>query len=293
MAAHDPVRDSVAGDRQRGLLPQHAAQARPRRRPRRLRDKIAAAARATPEYADCKIADYGTRRRFSRRMARGGGAPRWRDELGPQFAGTSNVLLRDEARPGAARHDGARIPAGVPGAWTAAARFADVRAAKSGRRNTAATSASRCPTCTAWTPSCATSTCTSASCSTALRHDSGDPFEWGEKAARALRRQPRSTRAPSAWCSRDGLDMPKVLQLYAHFPDRSQLAFGIGTNLTNDVGSMPLQHRDEDDPLQRPAGGQAVATRRARRCATTRPSSPTCARCSRSRRSRAERRAMA
>ena len=38
----------------------------------------------------------------------------------------------------------------------------------------------------------------------------------------------------------DGLDIPKVMQLYAHFRDRCLLAFGVGTNLTNDVGPTPL-----------------------------------------------------
>jgi Nicotinic acid phosphoribosyltransferase len=39
----------------------------------------------------------------------------------------------------------------------------------------------------------------------------------------------------------DGLDIPKVMQLYAYFRDRCLLAFGVGTNLTNDVGPTPLQ----------------------------------------------------
>ena len=39
----------------------------------------------------------------------------------------------------------------------------------------------------------------------------------------------------------DGLDIPKVMRLYQHFHGRCQLAFGVGTNLTNDVGPEPLQ----------------------------------------------------
>ena len=31
------------------------------------------------------------------------------------------------------------------------------------------------------------------------------------------------------------------MQLYAHFRGRCLLAFGVGTNLTNDVGPTPLQ----------------------------------------------------
>jgi nicotinate phosphoribosyltransferase len=32
----------------------------------------------------------------------------------------------------------------------------------------------------------------------------------------------------------------KAIALYRHFGDRVQLGFGIGTNLTNDVGLQPL-----------------------------------------------------
>jgi nicotinate phosphoribosyltransferase len=38
----------------------------------------------------------------------------------------------------------------------------------------------------------------------------------------------------------DGLDLPTALRIYRHFADRTQSGFGIGTNLTNDVGLEPL-----------------------------------------------------
>ena len=38
----------------------------------------------------------------------------------------------------------------------------------------------------------------------------------------------------------DGLDFEKAFSLYRHFADRTQLGFGIGTNLTNDIGLQPL-----------------------------------------------------
>ena len=38
----------------------------------------------------------------------------------------------------------------------------------------------------------------------------------------------------------DGLDVPTALRLHAHFADRVQTGFGIGTNLTNDTGLEPL-----------------------------------------------------
>ena len=39
----------------------------------------------------------------------------------------------------------------------------------------------------------------------------------------------------------DGLTVPKTIALYRQFQGRCQLAFGIGTNLTNDLGYEPLQ----------------------------------------------------
>jgi nicotinate phosphoribosyltransferase len=72
-----------------------------------------------------------------------------------------------------------------------------------------------------------------------LRHDSGDPVAWGEKALAhyaKLRIDAHTKRLVFS----DGLDLPKALALYRHFADRTQMGFGIGTNLTNDVGLKPL-----------------------------------------------------
>lgn len=72
-----------------------------------------------------------------------------------------------------------------------------------------------------------------------LRHDSGDPVVWGEKALAhydRLRIDPHGKRLVFS----DGLDLPTALSLYRHFADRTQLGFGIGTNLSNDVGPTPL-----------------------------------------------------
>ena len=72
-----------------------------------------------------------------------------------------------------------------------------------------------------------------------LRHDSGDPVAWGEKALAhyaKLRIDPHGKRLVFS----DGLDLPAALRLHQHFADRTQLGFGIGTNLSNDVGLTPL-----------------------------------------------------
>jgi nicotinate phosphoribosyltransferase len=72
-----------------------------------------------------------------------------------------------------------------------------------------------------------------------LRHDSGDPYVWGEKALAhyaKLRIDARNKRLVFS----DGLTLQRAFALYRHFADRVQLGFGIGTNLTNDVGLTPL-----------------------------------------------------
>ena len=72
------------------------------------------------------------------------------------------------------------------------------------------------------------------------RHDSGDPFQWGERMIAhyvANRVDPRT----KTLIFSDGLTMPRTIELYRQFRGRCQLAFGIGTNLTNDLGYEPLQ----------------------------------------------------
>ncbi|MDK1669824.1 nicotinate phosphoribosyltransferase [Moraxella osloensis] len=72
-----------------------------------------------------------------------------------------------------------------------------------------------------------------------LRHDSGDPYEWGEKAYahyQQLKINPKTKMLNFS----DGLTLQKAWALYLHFNDRFQLGFGIGTHLTNDMGQTPL-----------------------------------------------------
>lgn len=72
-----------------------------------------------------------------------------------------------------------------------------------------------------------------------LRHDSGDPVVWGEKALAhyaKLRIDPHTKRLVFS----DGLTVTKAIELYRHFADRVQLGFGIGTHLSNDLGLTPL-----------------------------------------------------
>ena len=72
-----------------------------------------------------------------------------------------------------------------------------------------------------------------------LRHDSGDPYEWGDKAYHHYRKFKIDTKTKMLTFS-DGLDIERAWGLYQYFKDRFQISFGIGTNLTNDMGQTPL-----------------------------------------------------
>ena len=72
-----------------------------------------------------------------------------------------------------------------------------------------------------------------------LRHDSGDPIVWGEKALAHYERLRIDAHTKRLVFS-DGLDIETALRLYRHFADRVQLGFGIGTHLSNDMGLQTL-----------------------------------------------------
>jgi nicotinate phosphoribosyltransferase len=72
-----------------------------------------------------------------------------------------------------------------------------------------------------------------------LRHDSGDPVAWGEKAIahyHTLRIDPATKRLVFS----DSLNIPRALALYQHFKGRIQTSFGIGTDLSNDTPHQAL-----------------------------------------------------
>jgi len=72
------------------------------------------------------------------------------------------------------------------------------------------------------------------------RHDSGDPFTWGERMIEHYKSN-RVDPLTKILIFSDGLTVPRTIELYQRFRGRCQLAFGIGTNLTNDLGYEPLQ----------------------------------------------------
>jgi len=72
-----------------------------------------------------------------------------------------------------------------------------------------------------------------------VRHDSGDPFIWAEKAINHYRNMRIDPRTKSLVFS-DGLDVPRALALYDRFKNDAITTFCIGTNLSNDLGYTPL-----------------------------------------------------
>ena len=72
-----------------------------------------------------------------------------------------------------------------------------------------------------------------------LRHDSGDPYTWGDKAISHYHKLKIDPKTKVLTFS-DGLDLQKAWNLHQYFKDRIKTSFGIGTNLTNDMGLTQL-----------------------------------------------------
>jgi len=199
--------------------------------------KKAALLRETPGYSGCRIADYGTRRRYSRDW-HATLLPILRDALGPQFVGTSNVHFARKY--------------GLTPLGTMAHEYLQAFQVLAPRLRDAQTSALE-----SWAREYRGDLGIALSdvvgmeaflrdfdmffCKLfdGVRHDSGDPFVWGERML-AHFRQNRTDPASKILVFSDGLDIARVMRLYDHFHQRCQLAFGVGTHLTNDLGPTPL-----------------------------------------------------
>jgi len=69
---------------------------------------------------------------------------------------------------------------------------------------------------------------------TGVRHDSGDPIEWGEKIIKHYAKYGIDARTKTLLFS-DSLDFDRAQAIYEHFKDRAKVSFGIGTFITNDT----------------------------------------------------------
>lgn len=72
-----------------------------------------------------------------------------------------------------------------------------------------------------------------------VRHDSADPYEWGEKMVAHYRKLGIDPKTKTLLFS-DSLDFEKATRIYRFFKDKAHVAFGIGTWLANDCGVEPL-----------------------------------------------------
>ena len=207
---------------------------------RRLDEKIRAL--QTDELRDLKIADYGTRRRFSKA---------WQEEvlrvlsnrLGigvhGQLAGTSNVLLAMKlglTPLGTMAHEylqacqalGPRL------------RDSQVFGFESWAREYRGDLGIALSDVYGIEPFLRDFDLYFCKLFDGARHDSGDPFAWGERMIAHYRHHRVDPRTKTLIFS-DSLTVPRTIELYQQFRGRCQLAFGIGTNLTNDLGYEPLQ----------------------------------------------------
>jgi len=215
---------------------------------RRLDAKIAAL--QADGLGDLKIADYGTRRRFSRAwheevlrvlVARlGTGDRRPGSPQGPgQFAGTSNVLyaMKLGVTPlGTMAHEYLQACQALGPRLRDSQVFGFEMWAKE-YRGDLGIALSDVYGMSAFLRDFDLYFC---KLFDGARHDSGDPFEWGERMI-AHYQSMRVDPLTKTLIFSDGLTIPRVIELYQRFVGRAQLAFGVGTNLTNDLGPEPLQ----------------------------------------------------
>ena len=72
-----------------------------------------------------------------------------------------------------------------------------------------------------------------------VRHDSGDPFEWGDKMIKHYESLGIDPKTKTLLFS-DSLNFEKADKLFRYFSGRAKVAFGIGTYLSNDTDVPPL-----------------------------------------------------
>ncbi len=174
-----------------------------------------------------RLMDFGTRRRFSREVQEGI-VRRLQQE--PWFVGTSNYDLarRLELPDGYQAHEWFRCPpADQP-------QRQQRRPLPPGWKSIPTSWASRADRLHHYGCVPARFRSEFATRYQGLRHDSGDPVEWGEKAIAHYQKLGIDPLSKVLVFS-DNLDLAKAVDLYRHFASRVKLSFGIGTRLTCDL----------------------------------------------------------
>lgn len=204
---------------------------------RRLRAKIALL-KKEPDNADLRVSDFGTRRRFSRA---------WQekvvrvliDELGsPIFSGTSNVDLARRyglVSIGTMAHEYLQACQALGPRLRDSQVFGFEMWAKEYRGDLGIALSD----VYGIEPFLKDFDMYFCKLFDGARHDSGDPFVWGERMIEHYRANKCDPRGKSLVFS-DGLTVPRIIELYRRFHRRIGIGFGIGTNLMNDLGPQPL-----------------------------------------------------
>ena len=78
-----------------------------------------------------------------------------------------------------------------------------------------------------------------ASTYTSLRHDSGDPYLWGDKVIEHYKKLGIDPKTKGLLFS-DSLNFDKAEKINSYFKDRIKVSFGIGTYCSNDTGQKAL-----------------------------------------------------
>lgn len=204
---------------------------------RRLTEKIA----YLQEHPEVKVAEFGTRRRFSLRWQRHV-VERLRTECPDNFVGTSNVAFAHtmDAKPiGTFAHE---LPMGYAG--LADARSQDIRASHGTMLDD-------------WYDFYGDELAIALSDTfgsdfffadfssersekyRGTRHDSGDPVEYGQKAVAHYEAQGVNPRSKTVLFS-DGLNVYKAGEIAQTMEGQAHTPFGIGTDFTNDLGLTAL-----------------------------------------------------
>ena len=204
---------------------------------RRLREKIGLVSHE-PDLSTFRVAEYGTRRRFSRH---------WHDEvvtmlkssMGDHFAGSSNVdiAMRHGLTPiGTMGHEYLQACQALGPRLRDSQVFALETWAKE-YRGDLGIALSDVYGLDAFLRDFDMYFC---KLFDGARHDSGDPFVWGERIIEHYRLNRVDPRTKTLVFS-DALTFPLAIEIARRFQGRVRMSFGIGTNLTNDLGLQPLQ----------------------------------------------------
>ena len=203
---------------------------------RRLKAKIDVARVAEPEL-DFRISDYGTRRRFARDWQEEV-LQTFKREIPQNFAGTSNVwfAMRNRMTPlGTMAHEYMQACQALGPRLRDSQTFAFDKWAQEYRGDLGIAVADTYGT-DAFLRDFDMYFC---KLFDGARHDSGDPFDWGERVIAHYRRNRVDPRTKTLIFS-DQLTVPIAIQIARRFDGRALTAFGIGTNLTNDLGYQAI-----------------------------------------------------